>query len=927
VLYGRDVERARIAELLDGARTGQSGVLVVRGEAGVGKSTLLADAREQAEGMTVLAGGGIESEAQLPYAGLHQVVRPALDHYDKLPDPQARALGGALGLEDGASDQWFLVSAGLLSLLAEAAEERPLVVLVDDAHWLDDASRESLIFAGRRLEAEGIAMIFAAREGDVRSFEAPGLPELQLRGLDADASGELLDQRAQATLSPEARNRLIEETGGNPLALLTLSSMLTEAQLTGAEPLLHPLPVSARVERAFLTRVRELPDETQALLLVAAADDSGSLATVLGAAERVGAGVQALDAAEQARLVRVQDRELEFLHPLVRSAVYYGAPLSKRQAAHQALADVLVAESDADRRAWHRAAGCVEPDVTVVDELEQAAERARRRSGFVAASLAFERAAALTADDHHRLRLLSGAVESAWLAGRLERAVVLLERARPLATDRAELAELDRWRGLIEVNVGVPADACELLVRGARQMAATDCERALYMLAIATTAAGYSGDADGVVAIAELAAEMPPGDTPLAHFLMQFLIGVGAFFGSDFGTAALSFRAALKLADGVDAESRAIFPGLLIFAGAAGLFLPDDRGADRFNGQLATQARETGALTILTQALPRLALSQIAAGQWSSAAASLSEGTEIAEQTGQRQVLAHMLSEMALVAALRGDEEECRSAAADARELGSERGLVHVEQTSRWALLALELGRGDAEEALISAREITQRPVLAWAGLDRIEAAMRAGEQGLAREWLGAFEAWAQASEARWALAVAAHCRALVSDDDEQAERHFLAALDLHEGAARPFERARTELAFGEFLRRARRRVEAREHLRTALDGFETLRAPLWTERARKELRASGQTARKRDPSTRDELTPQELQIARLVAQGMTNREVAAQLILSPRTIDFHLRNVFRKLDIASRMQLAQLELDPDEGAAQDSSSAMLSRT
>jgi DNA-binding CsgD family transcriptional regulator len=927
MLFGRDLERTRIAELLNLARNGQSGVLVLRGEAGVGKSALLEEARRLAADMLVLSGGGIESETQLPYAGLHQIVRPILDHHEQLPDPQARALRGALGLEGGASDQWFLVSAGVLSLLAEAAEGRALLCLVDDAHWLDDASAESLVFAGRRLEAEGIAMIFATREGDVRSFEAPGLPELHLQGLEPSAAGELLEERAAVSLSPEARDRLIEETGGNPLALLTLSSVLTEAQLTGAEPLLDPLPVSARVERAFLGRVRQLPAATQTLLLVAAADDTGSLATVLHAAEELGAAVEALDAAEQAGLVHVHARELEFRHPLVRSAVYYGAPLSKRQAAHLALADVLVADSEADRRAWHRAAGCVEPDATVVDELEQAARRAQQRSGFVAASLAFERAASMTTEEHRRLHLLAGAVESAWFGGRLERATVLLERAHAIAADPLELAELDRWRGLIDLNVGVPADACHVLVRGARQLAVADCERALYMLTIASTAAGYAGDPEGVAAIAEIAAAIPPADTRLARFLAEFLSGVGAYFSGAFDTCACGLRAALELGDEAEAAAGTAFPGLLIFAGAAGLFLGDDGAAERYNGQLVSKTRDNGALTLLIQALPRLALSQIAAGHWSSAAAGLSEGLELAQQTGQRQVLAHVLSELALVAALRGDEEECTSRAAEARELASSRRLVHVEQTARWALLALGLGRGDTEDALVCARAIARPPVTGWAGLDRIEAAVRADELDLARDWVVPFEAWAQAGGMRWLLAAASHCRALVTEDEADAERLFVAALDHHRGAGRPFERARTELAFGEFLRRARRRVEAREHLRAALDGFETLRAGLWAERARTELRASGQTARKRDASTRDDLTPQELQIARLVSQGMTNREVAAQLILSPRTIDFHLRNVFRKLGIASRMQLAQLELVGDGEAAQESSSAILSRT
>jgi DNA-binding CsgD family transcriptional regulator len=914
MLYGRDAERARIREVLDRAGNGQSAVLVVRGEAGVGKSALLEDAREQAAGMTVLSGSGVESETQLPYAGLHQLLRPVLDHLDALPDPQARALRGALGLGTGVGDEWFLVSAAVLSLLAEAAERKPVVCLVDDAHWLDDASAEALVFAARRLAAEPIALIFAARESDVRSFDAPGLEELRLAGLDRDAATALLDQRAGVALSPDARQQLIEQTEGNPLALLALSSSLSDAQMSGAEPLIDPLPVTEQVERVFLSRVRSLPDDTQTLLLVAAADDTGTVGAVLPAAVQLGAGPESLDAAEQAALVRVRGERIDFLHPLVRSAIYHGAPLSRRQAAHRALAAVLVDESNADRRAWHLAAGTVQPDASVVDDLEQAALRARQRSGFVPASLAFERAATITADDRRRLRLLIDAVESAWLGGRLERALVLLERARPLAGERAERADIDRWRGLIEVTVGVPADAREVLVRGALEIAEVDHEQALQMLATACLAAGYSGDAEAVVATAQLADQIPATerDGPVSLFLAQFVRGAGSYFAGAFETAAPSLRAALEMAEGGDVVGSSRLR-LLVFAGGAGLFLGDDRAAERFNRRLVAHTRETGAVGLLTEAVPRLALSQIATGYWPGAAANLEEGIDLARQTGQQQVLGHMLSELALIAALRGEDQTCRSLAAESHELASARGLVHVEQTSRWALLALALGRGDVDGALICARDIARCPVALWAALDRIEAAVRAGEAQEAAGWLESFEAWADGGGVEWGRAVALHCRALLCDDDEESERMFATALAAHTEAGRPFERARTELAYGEFLRRARQRVEAREHLRAALDGFENLGATLWAERAEVELRASGQTARKRDPSTRDELSPQEMQIARFVAQGLSNREVAAQLFLSPRTIDFHLRNVFRKLGLTSRTQLAHLELDAGE--------------
>ena len=911
MLFGRDPERVRIGELLDGARASRSAVLVISGEPGVGKSALLEDARDQAGDMRVLSGAGVESEAQLPFAALHQIVRPVLGHVESLPQPQATALGGALGLAAGGSEDRFLVSLAVLSLLAEAAEDRPLLCLVDDAQWLDDASADALVFVARRLEAEGIVMLFGAREGDVRRFEAPGLPDLQLGGLDPSAAGTLIDRSAGVELSSELRGRLVAETGGNPLALLELSSALSEAQLSGAETVLAPIPVSARVERAFLARVNRLPEETQTLLLVASADDSGELATVLRASAQLGAEAVALDEAERAGLVHVRGTRLELRHPLVRSAVYQAAPLSKRQAVHGALATVLDGEADADRRAWHRAAASVEADPSVGEELEEAAERARRRSGFAAASLAFERAATLTTDEDQRARRLTSAAENAWLAGRVERALMLLEAARPLVSEPIQRADIDRFLGLIEMTRGVPADACQLLLRAATEVAPSDGGRALQLLNIAGLAAAYAGDREAAVAIGRLARDLHLEEPPFVRMLAQLLVGLGAHADEDFADAASRLRVALELAEELD-DDAAKEPVALLFAGRAALYLGDDEATYRTHREAAARARASGALSIVTQILPRLAITELWAGRWASGSANAREGVQLAREIGQHDLVAQQLVLLALIAALRGSEDECRSLAAESRELASARQLGIVLELAHWALALLELGLGRAEEALRRCREISSTLVVFWGGLDRIEAAIRAGEPETARAWLDVLEPWAESSASAWGRAVALHCRALLSDDERESERLFLEALDAHADASRPFEHARTELAYGEFLRRARRRVEARDHLRTALDSFETLGATLWAERARVELRASGQTARKRDPSTRNTLTEQELQIARFVAEGHTNREVAAQLFLSPRTIDFHLRNVYRKLGITSRTALARLDLDSE---------------
>jgi DNA-binding CsgD family transcriptional regulator len=913
MLYGRDEERALLGTLLGDARESRSGVLVIRGEAGVGKSALLEDARERASDMQVLSGSGIESEAHVPFAALHQIVRPVLGHIEKLPAPQAGALRGALGIGVREGNDRFLISLAVLSLLAEVAEDRPLLCLVDDAHWLDPASSDALVFVGRRLEAEGIAMLFAVRERDGHRFEAAGLAELALGGLDPQAAAALIGRQANVALSPEARERLVAATGGNPLALLELPEVLSEAQLAGAEPLFAPIPVGERIERAFLARVHQLPENTQTLLLVAAAEDSGQLATVLSAARQLGVAPQALDAAEREGLVRVRGDQLEFHHPLVRSAVYHSAPLSRRHLAHRALASVLKGESEADRRAWHHAAATVGPDPAVVEELDQAAQRARRRSGFAASSLAFERAAALTSNEDQRVRRVIAAAENAWLGGRVERAAMLLAQAQPLASEPTQRADIDRYLGLIEMMDGIPADACRLLFRAASAVAPFDGQRALQLLNLASVAATWADDGEAAVAIAQLAQGLAV-DTPIDQMLVALLTGIGAHFEGDFAAAATPLRLAMSSAEQLDDDTTTEEPVALLFAGRAALYLGDDRDVYRIHHEAAVRARTAGLLVILTQILPQVGIAELWEGRWASASANLSEGLRLAREIGQHDLVAYQLVLLALIAAHRGDEDECRSLARESLELSSARGFVFATECAHWALTVLELGLGRPKEALRHARAASNSGIRLWAMLDRIEAAVHAGEREAARDWLGDFEPWAEHGGTAWARAVFLHCKGLLSDDERECERLLRASLDAHAEATRPFERFRTELALGELLRRARRRVEAREHLRAALDGFEGLGARLWAERARIELRASGQVARRRDPSTRDELTAQELQIVHLVVQGLSNREVAAQLFLSSRTIDFHLRNVFRKLDISSRTQLAGLDLGAPVG-------------
>ena len=909
-LHGRRNELDRIDQLLDGARASGSGVLVLHGPAGIGKSALLDAARERARDLQVLACRGTQSEARLPFAALHQLVRPVLDHIDALPPIQASALRAALGLEPPRQPEPFLVALAVLGLLAQAATRRPLLCIVDDTHWLDEATADIVVFVARRLDAEPIAMLLARRDGERACPALLTMPHLELGGLDPRAALAVLDGRA---LASEVADWLVSTTDGNPLALLELAGGLTAGQRAGIEPILGPAAIGTQLERAFLERVERLPSPTQRLLLVAATDESGELTTILDAAARLDVPADALDAAEDARLVAVRAMQLEFHHPLVRSAIYHAAPLSRRRAAHDALAAVLVGEARADRRAWHRAAASVEPDAAVVDELEQAARRARARAGYDAASLALERAAALAPDEGRRARLLVDASENAWLPGHASRAVALLRAARSLTTDTATLADADRLLGLIELTCGTPGDATQLLSAAADAVQDVDPERALYLLSLASWGAAYARDGAAVEALAQRAERLRVPPTPVSRFLMARLAGLRAHFAREFDAAAERFRTALdligRLADGA-------LPERLGLVSPVGLFLCDDRRVLALHRRVAARARENGMVTVLAQSLPWVALGDLWSGHWLSAAATLAEGVELAQGVGQHQIAAHLVAIEALLAAHRGDEDLCRERAADALEQASARRLVHVACCATWALEVLELGLGRPEAALAHAHALRGATGVDWDALDRIEAAVRAGETDAAREWLAAFEPWAAASAAPWGEAVILHCRALLAADASDAERLFVAALEAHDRAGRPFERARTELAFGELLRRDRRRTDARRHLRAAAERFEALGAQLWAQRAHTELRATGQTARKRDPSTLDQLTAQEVQIAQLVAEGHTNRDVAGRLFLSPRTIDFHLRNVFRKLEITSRTELARMDFAHASGMA-----------
>jgi DNA-binding CsgD family transcriptional regulator len=910
VLAGRDGERSAVTRLLDGARAGRGGALVLHGLPGAGKSALLADAAAGATGMRVLTTRGVESESPLPFAALHRLLRPVLPAAGTLPPPQAAALRVAFGEAAGDGGDRFRVFLGVLGLLAEAAGERPVLALVDDAHWLDEASAAALLFAARRLEAEPVAVLFAARDGDVRTFDAGDLPALEVAGLGPAAASRLVGERTGVDVPASVLDRLVAGTGGNPLALVELAAALPADQLSGAAPLPSRLPLTRGVEQAFRDRYSRLSEPARTVLRVLAADDSGRARTVLQAAARLGAGGDALDEVERSGLARVREGAVELRHPLVRSAVYGGATDAERRRTHAALADVLHGGADADRRAWHLAAAAVEPDEAVVRQLDAAAERASRRGGLEAASAAWERAAELTADEAARSSRVYAAAESAWLAGRPSRAGGLADAARAAASDPALRADATLLRARVEWNTGSVPLAHRLLLEGARDVARCDLHRARAMAMFAAAIGCFGGRSDVGVDPVDLAAP-EAADTPRRRCFADLVVGFSAAARSDWATAAPALRSALGTEDPLETADQDLLPNL----GIAALHLGDDDAATALHERLLTRARASGAPTTVLYALTRSAFAQVVTGRWAQAAAGASEALRLAEGTGQPGLTALPLAWSALLAALRADAAFPATLARAETVLAEHpTGLLagFVADILHWAR-GVE-ARAVPASSLHHLQAMSLGLVTRMAALDRMEAAVRADDQDLAAAWVRDLDDVHAATGFSWAGAAAAHGRALLAGGDD-AGTHFERALVLHRGSARPFDRARTQLAYGEWLRRSRRRVAARAHLRAALETAEALGAVPWAERARAELRASGETARRREAATTPALTAQELHVARLVAQGLSNRDVAAQLFLSPRTIDFHLRNAFAKTGVSSRAELARLPLDDARSA------------
>jgi DNA-binding CsgD family transcriptional regulator len=900
-LVGRGPECGVIDRLLDGASQGESGSLVLRGEVGVGKTALLGYAADRAAELTVLRVAGVELESDLAFAGLHSLVQPIIGKLPELPGPQRAALEAALGLGPAEGSDRFLVSAAVLSLLAAAAEDGPVLCIVDDAQWLDVPSADSLVFTARRLGAEGIVVLFAAREGEVRRFEAPGLDELAVGELDRDSAVVLLD-RGAGEAAPSVRERLLAEAAGNPLALLELPAGLSGAQLAGRGELPDAMPLSSRLQAAFRQRIESLPESTQSALLNAAAEDGGEQAVILRAAAELELPPDALDRAEQAGLIETDDLTLAFGHPLVRSAAYGSATLGQRRRVHGALANAFPEGSRADAALWHRAMATLTADEEIAAGLEASARRSQLRGGHASAATAFDRAARLSDDASLRGRRFAAAAEAAWEAGQVDRARRLVDQALPLV-DRPRHARLLYLRGVIEGRGGRLAEAVTTFSEGIAET--EDASLALEMLREASDCAMFAGDVDQMIELGERAGEFTSA-TEIDRFIVASLTGLAAELSGDYARGAGLFVEAVEIAEHLDDPQCLISAALS--AGREGIWGDGLAHANR----AVRVARERALVTTLPHALRAQASQLLGRSQFDLAYSAAEEGRRLALDLGQPGAASWNLADLATLDALRGDERQA---------------LAHVEQLQ--ALLAtsgpnlasgqigrtlglLHLGLGRPAEALdqlltpLATTRLESSPTLVLGLPDAVEAASRSQRPDEVAGLLARFGAWVERFPNPARLALLARCRALVEESD--AARHYAQAIELS-GALAPFDRARTELLYGEWLRRERRRIDARPHLRTALELFERLAVPPWAERARSELRASGETARKRDPSTRDQLTPREMQIAGLAAEGMTNPEIGAQLFLSPRTIDYHLRKVFAKLEIASRRDLARINL------------------
>jgi DNA-binding CsgD family transcriptional regulator/tetratricopeptide (TPR) repeat protein len=894
MLFGRGEETARIDDLLEAARGGRSAALVIRGEAGIGKSALLDYAAAASGDMQVLRCAGTESEAELAFAALHLVLRPGLGHLDALPEPQAAALRGAFGLAVKSSGDRFLIGLAALSVLSELAAGGPLVCLLDDAHWLDHDSAAALLFAARRLDAEGVVLLFAARDS---GFGASGLAELRLGGLDRHAAQALLTGHA-AGLTAQARERVLAQADGNPLALLELPAAAARSPV----PETVPLSLPRRLQDCYLRQIQLLPATTRTFLLVAAAAGGNDLNVVLRAVKTLGMAIGAAAPAERSGLIAIEQMTVSFRHPLIKAAAYHAAVFAERQAAHHAIADALTSEHDADLRAWHRATAATSPDEKVAAELERAAARTSERQGHAAAAIALERAAGLTPGPQARARRLIAAAKAAAVSGRPDHALSMSEQAARLTTDPLELARIAQIQGTVADERGQTRKAHEILTAAAGSIAGLNAAASARMLAETIVA----GRHDAVLtrkAFTQLQAVISPGAPRSLMAVDEAAASVEILIKT------LGWSLAAN-AGSTSTPQRSL--STVILASLSGDY--DDA---RDLGQAAAEeCRATGLISLLPTIHMTLAATETQLDRFGDVAVTASEGLQLAIDTGQPLYAATLYGNLAWLAAIRGEEQRCREFASRAVRQSAMTDNPATGTWAEWALALLDLSAGRYDAALSRLESTSTTPgheaiLLVWFAADQVEAAVRLGSPDRAAAPLTRLTEWLKlASQQPATEAVLDRCQALTSPDAE-AEEHYLAALRLHATSGRPYQRARTELLYGEWLRRARRSSEARGMLRGALERFQHAGAEPWAERARAELRAAGgKTAGTQPPPAAVTLlTPQELQVVRLAAAGETNRDIAARLFLSPRTVSHHLYRAFPKLGVATRTELARLDL------------------
>jgi DNA-binding CsgD family transcriptional regulator/tetratricopeptide (TPR) repeat protein len=905
LLVGRDDEQGVIASLLEGVRD-HGGALVVVGEPGVGKSALVMAAAEKAaeQGLLVLRTAGVQSEMNLPFAALHQLLRPVLQYAEKLPTPQRNAIQAAFAMTEASVPDLFLIALAALELLSEVAGSSPAVLIADDAQWLDRSSADVLTFVARRVEWDPIVLLASVRDGHASPLVAAGLPELRLGGLADWAARDLLDSHFP-TLAPAVRERLLAEAKGNPLALLELPTALSSFVRGGEAALPRHLPLTVRLERAFAYRAADLPAATRALLLVAAADDSGVLDEIMAAAQAV-AGVRPrvedLDPAVRAGLIQVEGPVARFRHPLVRSAVYQAATIAERHATHAALAEALA--GDADRRVWHRAAAAVGRDAGVAAELEQAVDRARRRGDLVTAMAGYERAAALAPDPRRRGVLLLRAAEVASELGQSEMVRRLLQEA-----DGLELGPRERARSLWLTDAfrgGSARDPAPVhaLVETAKEMTAEgDGDLALSLLSAAARRC-YWGDLSGppaaeVLDAADRTEANPDDPRMLAIQAMAAPLERGAVVLGQ-----------LRRLEGAHAPDDPV--ALQLLAAAATNVGAFDQAFSLYEAAVE-RLREQGRLGVLARILSIQSWSAILVADFPVALTSAEEGAALAAETAQPLWQMQAWTAQATIAALRGDHVAAEDLATRIEQAALPLGAASSLALVQYARAMSALGRGRHDEAYDQLRRVYEPGDPAhhhmFAGMcigDLAEAAAHGGHRDEARSLVGAIESVARQTPSPWVHATLRYARAVLADD-ENAEAAFAAAADGHDVARWPLLRARVHLAFGMWLRRQRRTAESRVPLRAARDAFDALGATPWGQQARQELRAAGETSRRRVIGRLDVLTTQELQIVQMAAAGLSNREIARRLYLSHRTVESHLYRAFPKLGITSRAQLSGL--------------------